>query len=168
MKVNNRGEMGVGTMIIFIAAVLVSAVSASVLISTANVVREQATETGNEAITSASTGFVLDYIYGDVSHNRVTDLCVYLKLAPGSASMDVTGTVVSVTISAGGESMSADLVLDQTNTVILNDRVEFIISGLSIPPSSSISIDLIPAHGFTCFVTFTTPDVMTEGIMYFR
>jgi flagellin FlaB len=41
MRNDKRAEMGVGTMIIFIAMVLVAAVAASVLISTANTVREQ-------------------------------------------------------------------------------------------------------------------------------
>ena len=58
MKNDKRAEMGVGTMIIFIAMVLVAAVAASVLISTSNTVREQAQTTGEQAINNIASGFL--------------------------------------------------------------------------------------------------------------
>jgi flagellin FlaB len=64
MKKNKRAEMGVGTMIIFIAMVLVAAVAASVLISTANTVREQAQQTGDQAINGVATGFLVQDVIG--------------------------------------------------------------------------------------------------------
>ena len=67
MKKDRRGDIGVGTMTIFIAMVLVAAVAASVLISTANSVKEQATQTGTDAIAELSSGFDVEYVTGTVS-----------------------------------------------------------------------------------------------------
>ncbi len=66
-KFDKRAEMGVGTMIIFIAMVLVAAVAASVLISTANSVREQAQNTGEQAIQNVASGFITYDVVGTVS-----------------------------------------------------------------------------------------------------
>ena len=66
MKNDKRAEMGVGTMIIFIAMVLVAAVAASVLISTANTVREQAQSTGDQAINNVASGFIVQDVVGTV------------------------------------------------------------------------------------------------------
>ncbi len=51
------GEFGIGTLIIFIAIIIVAAVAASVIIETAYVLQQQAEKTGNIAEQDVSTGF---------------------------------------------------------------------------------------------------------------
>ena len=102
MSRDRRAEMGVGTMIIFIAMVLVAAVAASVLISTANTVREQATQTGNDAITGVASGFDIKHVKGTVSGNKITSMDVYVQLQAGSPALVLDDVILSVT--AGGSS----------------------------------------------------------------
>lgn len=97
MKKDRRGDIGVGTMIIFIAMVLVAAVAASVLISTANSVREQATQTGDDAIADVSSGFDVEYVTGTAAGNAITGMDVYVKLSAGSPSIDLGNVILSVT-----------------------------------------------------------------------
>ncbi len=52
-----EGEFGIGTLIIFIAIIIVAAVAASVIISTAYVLQQQAEKTGDIALQDVSTGF---------------------------------------------------------------------------------------------------------------
>ena len=54
--IKNKGEMGVGTLIIFIAVILVAAVAAAVLISTAGSLQQRALVTGGQAEQGVSTG----------------------------------------------------------------------------------------------------------------
>jgi len=90
-KKDKRAEMGVGTMIIFIAMVLVAAVAASVLISTANKVREQAQNTGDQAINNVASGFVVQDVTGtvDPTFAHMTDLTIQMRLQAGSPNMNM-------------------------------------------------------------------------------
>jgi flagellin FlaB len=64
VKMNRKGEMGIGTMILFIAMVLVAAVAAALLISTAGSLNQQAQETGRLAQDDVSSGFVVEQVLG--------------------------------------------------------------------------------------------------------
>ena len=59
-----KGEFGVGTLIIFIAMIIVAAVAATVLIQTAYVLQQQAEETGSIARQDVATGFKVITIQG--------------------------------------------------------------------------------------------------------
>ena len=68
-----KGEMGIGTLIIFIAMIIVAAVAATVLIQTAYQLQQQAEETGNIATQDVSTGFKIITIQGirsDTMYNQ--------------------------------------------------------------------------------------------------
>ncbi|MBI0583015.1 MAG: hypothetical protein ISF22_02175 [Methanomassiliicoccus sp.] len=168
MRRDERADMGIGAMVIFIAMVLVATVAASVLISTANDLKEQAIRTGTDATASVSTGFELIYITGDVSDNEVTELHLFMRLASGSQDIDVTRVVLSISISSEGGSIGADLVCDATNTVIVDDRVEFVISGMSASPGSSVNILVIPPAGYSTRIALSIPSVLTPGTMILR
>ncbi len=59
-----KGEFGVGTLIIFIAMIIVAAVAATVLIQTAYILQQQAEETGSIARQDVATGFKVITIQG--------------------------------------------------------------------------------------------------------
>jgi len=60
-----KGEMGIGTMILFIAMVLVAAIAAALLITTASQLNQRAQETGSIAEQEVSTGMIMRNIQGD-------------------------------------------------------------------------------------------------------
>ena len=89
---NDRGQVGIGTLIVFIALVLVAAIAAGVLINTAGFLQTQAEETGEE-----STGQVADNLnvigqVGDVSGSNDIDVArLTVQRAPGSNEIDLKG-----------------------------------------------------------------------------
>ena len=105
MRNDKRAEMGVGTMIIFIAMVLVAAVAASVLISTANQVREQAQSTGDQAINNVASGFVVQDVVGKIAADKesVEYVTIYMRLAAGSPNINMDNVMISVTTDASSE-----------------------------------------------------------------
>ncbi len=113
-KKDKHGDMGVGTMIIFIAMVLVAAVAASVLISTANKVREQAQNTGDQAINNVASGFVVQDVTGtvDPTFATMTDLTIQMRLQAGSPNMNMD--LVSIQFVSGTSNQMLSFVAGST------------------------------------------------------
>ncbi|RLG39392.1 MAG: flagellin [Thermoproteota archaeon] len=107
MADDREAEMGIGTMIIFIALVLVAAVAATLLITTASWVQQQAQETGRLAIKDVSTGLRVIDILGDRTVNgaggSVQDTIQVLRIKVGldAGSPVINLSTVMITITDG-------------------------------------------------------------------
>ncbi len=182
-KKDKHGDMGVGTMIIFIAMVLVAAVAASVLISTANTVREQAQNTGNQAIINVASGFVIQSVTGTVGDNysHINILTIQMRLQAGSPSINmdqvsiqvVTGSSMPTYSFANGTSGASSDKYGATSTgsastwttgnhvVQQGDLVTVTIGSdsakLDLGYSASATVKIVPAYGSSTLSTFVTP-----------
>jgi archaeal flagellin FlaB len=85
MSKGKRAEMGVGTLIIFIAMLLVAAVAAGVLIQTAGVLQEKSLTTGQQAKAQISTNArVIEVSASNGQGGNLTEFQEIIKLSPGS------------------------------------------------------------------------------------
>jgi flagellin FlaB len=194
-KFDKRAEMGVGTMIIFIAMVLVAAVAASVLISTANSVREQAQNTGEQAIQNVASGFITYDVVGTVSatFDTLDQVDIYMRLAAGSPSINIGNVVVSATDGAetliydytgaagADEQYTAAQVLvvssvgDWTTAAVdmvgqgdlIKVTLDLTVFATAIGNSQNVEIKVMPAYGQNSLVQFYTPEVFDTPMINF-
>ncbi len=68
---NETADIGVGTLIIFIAMVLVAAVAATLLIYTTGALQQKAIKTSTEAVTQVSSNIVVVNVIGDRVNSTV-------------------------------------------------------------------------------------------------
>jgi flagellin FlaB len=103
-KSHTGGQIGIGTLIIFIAMVLVAAVAAAVLITTSGVLQQDAQATGREATKEVSSNLMIQKIEGFRSKNSGTNMAntidllkITLGLRAASEPVDLSAVVISIT-----------------------------------------------------------------------
>ena len=96
---NERGDIGVGTLIIFIAMVLVAAVAATVLIYTTGALQQKATKTSKEATHQISSNIVVEQVIGDrlnTINPNIQNLILRISPDVGTTSIDLRQVIISV------------------------------------------------------------------------
>ncbi len=109
MMRDRRAQVGIGTLIIFIAMVLVAAVAAAVLIQTSGVLQQKAQTTGKEATKEVSSNIDIDSIEGwrgglnsstskvDSFSDEIYRLDMRCSLKVGSEPVDLNQVVITIT-----------------------------------------------------------------------
>ena len=125
-ETQNRGQVGIGTLIVFIALVLVAAIAAGVLINTAGFLQTQAQATGEESTEQVSTNLVFLSTIGVVDEGDndepagVNMFNTTVQLGPGSSAIDLNDSTISVFTDDG---LSAEYNgIDEDSGLSLQDR----------------------------------------------
>lgn len=93
---NKKGEMGVGTLIIFIAMLLVAAVAAGVLIQTVGSLQEKSLKTGGQARTQISSNAeTVEVSATDGRDTAVEYFQQLMKLSPGSDAIKLSEVILT-------------------------------------------------------------------------
>lgn len=97
-KTSRRAEAGIGTLILFIAFILVAAITASVLITTSSSLQSKALTTGSKTAKQVSTGISVISIYGENASNTPQIGYIYatIRLSPGSEPLQLNASLVDV------------------------------------------------------------------------
>ena len=91
----DRGQVGIGTLIVFIAMVLVAAIAAGVLVNTAGFLQATAEEAGQESVNKVTNRIDVVNTHGTVgSSSDIANITMTVRLAAGSSSVDLNSTTI--------------------------------------------------------------------------
>jgi flagellin-like protein len=112
---DERGQVGIGTLIIFIAMVLVAAVAAGVLVNTSGLLQSQAQDTGADA--QAQVSNQIDVVSATGVDNDTTEgveqIELVVKKSPGSEPIDLEAATIEYQSSSSVQTLVED---SQTNS----------------------------------------------------
>jgi archaeal flagellin FlaB len=186
---NKKAEMGMGTLIIFIAMILVAAIAASVLISTTVKLQNKALDTGKMTTNEVGTSLNSVEVYAEnaTADNAVECFYETIKLAAGSEPIRFTDVLLTLSLSDDSQDYSynnggnCNTRICRVGGTIFN--VTYQIQGTSYSPgylnkgdvakvcwpsprsvgeSEDVKITLVPKVGSILVVETTTPDLMVD------
>ena len=167
----DRAEVGVGTLIVFIAMVLVAAVAAAVIIGTSGTLQQRAQTTGKEATHEVSSNIKVLGVQGtrnDTSSNIYT-VKLHLTLSAGATDIDLDdvvlryadGSTVRNYKSTGTYTFSTSWIrgTGDDNVMQPGDFVELSFSRVDaeISPRSDFEVLLVPDSGNEVYLGIRTP-----------
>jgi flagellin FlaB len=179
---NNKGETGIGTLIIFIAIVLVAAIAASVLLGTAGSLQQKALTTGKQTQQEVSSGLqCISVTAQNGTDGTVENFEVLVKLSAGSDPVSLNDTIVTFDTKNSSQTLTyepnltavvpgADFIVVYVKTgpdylpnyLTVGDVVKIQYnSSYAIGQSQSVKMKMVPKRGVIVPIEFVTPDVMS-------
>lgn len=188
-RMDEGAEMGVGTLLIFIAMILVAAVAAGVLVQTAYQLQQQAETTGDQALKEIATGLRTLAAFGvtDANKTTITDLYLKIALSAGSPVINLANVVIEISTGAVDDTLvfsdngsatgtfeasqlrdtypsdiwtSSDVGITQGDIALIH--VNLTANGMGLVTQQTANMLLIPKHGIPTYIDVTTPSVYSN------
>jgi archaeal flagellin FlaB len=184
-----KGAVGIGTLIIFIAMVLVAAIAAAVLINVSGILQQRSMTTGKEAIEQVSGNLIVVGIRGNtnVGKTNVDSMNITITAAAGAGRVDLSQLVLKIGNLDNQSTMNyvngapsstqyniteirdptnlfetATPVIDGSSLVQLN--VDLTGTGANLPVRTQYHIELIPERGAPTVIDGVTPSSYSTTI----
>lgn len=185
-KKDDRAQVGIGTMIVFIATILVAATAAAVLIDTSGKLQERSSQTGDQATKQVASNLIVKTVTGErTSSSDIHWLNITVALAPGAKTVDMEQLKIQISDGSAVQTFDwASVEADNTfqldskrdvdtsgNTMTAGDLMNVQIDLKRITFSTAVRTDvdvtLIPEVGSPADASYSTPESFGTNTLIF-
>jgi len=188
---NERGQVGIGTLIVFIAMVLVAAIAAGVLINTAGLLQSQAEATGQETSEQVSdrlqvatvTGTAEDIEVDSEEDPRINQTNLTVFRSPGAGDINLENVIIEVFANGESDTLTFDdgFGIEEVNTngaggdntladsgdrAILSFGLNNTAPAATLNTGDTIQLQVTTSSGATTFVEKRAPSSLEDGETY--
>jgi flagellin FlaB len=190
-KSNQRkGAQGIGTLIIFIALILVAAVAAGVLIQTASSLQSKSLDVGRQSQEKITTDIEVVQVYaadtsdGVINGTSVDTMTMIVRLGSGSSPINLNDLIVKMDTQSGSQNLqyvagvataalynvsyvSNSGVAGTAGYLVTGDLAQVTFLNLNdVSEGETATIRLLTKNGAVKPVDMTTPSAMVEVTTY--
>jgi flagellin-like protein len=179
-----RGAVGIGTLIIFIAFVLVAAIAAVTVVDTADILQSTAQQTGSEATSQVSNQIVVNSVSGNVTGAETIDeVSINIMASAGADDIDMSQATIEFIGTNGQAVLTYDDLGpaagdtfniaaykdDDASMPVINQRsdraeVQMVFDGADagapLPEGDDVTVRIQTGSGSTSTVTFQVPETL--------
>lgn len=155
----DSASIGIGSLIIFIAMILVAGIAASVLIQTMNSLEQQALKTGQDTMKDVSSGVKVTQISGYYNGSKITQIAIYIRTTAGSDNIDLDETYISISDTI------KEVILNYTNSVFSNSVSDGLFSTLNSSDLSATTYGIMTVRDFDGSCTSTNPIINSDDLV---
>ena len=191
-KTNKKGAQGIGTLIVFIAIILVAAVAAGVLIQTASSLQSKSLDVGRQSQEKITTDLDVVQVFatgtsdGAITDGAADNITMVVRIGSGSVPVKMTDLLIRFDTQDGSQSLTFSGNINYTTTTYGIDykitgsnhqagylgtgdlaEITFTYDATSdIVEGESASLRLVAKNGAVKPVAVTTPSAMLDTITY--
>ena len=156
---SKEGSIGVGSLIIFIAMVIVAGVAASVLIQTMNSLQQQALSTSQESLRDVANGLKITHISGYSNGTKITQLAFFISPVAGSTGIDLTYTTMLLS------DTNNQVILSYISTCYSEDTSSGLFNSINSSNLSSSTYGVIVIRDTDDSCTSSTPIINDDDLV---
>jgi flagellin FlaB len=185
---NKKGAQGIGTLIIFIALILVAAVAAGVLIQTASSLQSKSLDVGRQSQEKITTDIEVVQVYAYNTNDSQIDngdnVTMVVRLGSGSAPINLNDLIIKMDTQAGSQTLQYGTGSPTTGNytvsyvsnggaaqtsgyLITGDLAQIVfVNANTIGEGETATIRLLTKNGAVKPVDLTTPSAMVKATTY--
>ncbi len=157
--VNKNAAIGIGSLIIFIAMILVAGIAASVMIDTMNSLEQQALNTGQQTARDISSGLRVTHVSGKKIGSTIDQLAIFIRTTAGSSDIDLTYTYIIISDS------SKQVILNYTDSVFSSSITSGIFGTINSSLLSASTYGIMVIRDEDTSLSSTSPTINSDDLV---
>ena len=183
-ETSDRGQVGIGTLIVFIALILVAAVAAGVLVETAGFLQNDAQATSQDARSGVTNQIDVVGASGeaDPANEVVKTANITVKKSPGADTLDLTEATIEYTSEDNATTLvhgssptdenfstaniqgttGGEMLTDTSDRATIRLDLEAIDSGDGLTPDEQATLEIVDQSGATTVTVLNVPTTIGD------